>query len=175
MTSVAGVRGSDFIIDAAETITEITTLEKTELAVISLADPDAHPVILHDFEKTEVRIGMRPEEVQKVKSEEVDRLMKEFKFLPMDQSPIEQSFSVSAVPVSQENTYVAEDDLITPTYDDMHQNADQNKSLEDLFRSKRILMDEHDIEEQNIRIYQNKNEDIQKSPLPDFPRVPDGN
>lgn len=171
-TSVAGVRGSDFIIDASETVTEITTLEKTELEVISLADPDAEPVILHDFEKTEVRIGMRPEEAQKVKAEEIDRLMKEFKFQPPDQFSIEQSFSVSAVPVSLENIYVARDDLIPPKSDDMHQIVDQDNSLQDMFRSKSILMDEHDIEEQNTRIYQNKNEDIQNRPLPDFPGVP---
>lgn len=172
-TSVAGVRGSDFIIDAAETITEITALEKTELAVISLSDPGAEPIILHDFEQTTVRMGALPEEAQKVKAEEVDRLMKEFKFLPSDQSSIQQAFMVSGEPVSMENVYVDKEELITPKFDEIYQISDQDNSLQDMFRSKSILMDEHNIEEQNIRIYEEKNEDIQKRPLPDFPGAPE--
>ena len=172
-TSVAGVRGSDFIIDASETVTKITTFEKTELAVISLSHPEAEPIILHDFEQTIVRMGRLPEEAQKVKAEEIDRLMKEFKFLPSDPSPIKQAFTVSAVPVSQESVYVARDDLISPKSDDMHQLADQDNLLQDMVRSKSILMDEHDIEEQNTRIYEEKSEDFQKYPLADFPGPPD--
>jgi hypothetical protein len=171
-TSVAGVRGSDFIITASETVTEITALEKTELAVISLSDPGAEPIILHDFEKTKVRMGMLPEAAQKVKSDEVDRLMKEFKFLPSDPSPIKQSFTVSAVPVSQENVYVDEKDLIAPNFDEIHQVSAPGNLLQDISRSKSILMDEHAIEEQNTRIYEEKNEDIQGRPLADFPTTP---
>jgi hypothetical protein len=173
-TSVNGVRGSDFIIYASETVSEITTLEKTELEVISLAEPDAEPVILNSFEKTKIRIGMRPEEAEKVKFEEVDRLMKEFKFLPTDQSPIEQTFAVSAVSVLLENIYVEKNDLVSPRFDDIR-HIDQDNSLQDLFRSKSILMDQHNIEEQNIRIYQDKKEDIQIKPLPGFPGLPGEN
>lgn len=172
-TSVAGVRGSDFIIKATENVTEITTLEQTELEVISLAEPDAEPVILHDFEKTEVRTGKAPEEAQKVKSEEIDRLMKEFKFLPSDESPIQQEFTVSVVPVSLENIFVPEDVLIVPEFQDFRPVETQDDSLHDLLRSKKILMDEHDIEERNIEIYQEKSEAIQKTPLPDFPGAPE--
>ncbi len=172
-TSVAGVRGSDFIIDAAETITEITALEKTEIEVISLSNPEAEPLVLHDFEQTTVSMGGLPEEAQKVKSEEIDRLMKEFKFLPSDQSPIEQEFKVSAVPVAMENIYVAEDDLIAPNFQQIHPVEVQANSLQDLLQSKNILMDEHDIEEQNTQIYQEKNETIQKRPLPGFPGSPE--
>ena len=171
-TAVAGVRGSDFIIDASETVTEITALEKTELAVISLSDPREKPVILHDFEKTTVRMGMLPEEAQKIKSDEVDRLMKEFRRLPVDPSPIKQSFTVSAVPVSQENVYVDEEDLIPPRFEAMHQRSEQGKLLEDVFRAKSILMNEYTIKEQNTRIYEEKNEDFQGRPLADFPTPP---
>ena len=83
-TSVAGVRGSDFIITATETITEVTTLENTELEVVSLAAPDAKPAILRDFEMTAVKKGALPEEVRKVSAQDVDRMMKEFKFRPTD-------------------------------------------------------------------------------------------
>ena len=183
-TAVAGVRGSDFIVDASETVTEITALEKTELAVISLSDPEADPIILHDFEQTTVRMGMLPEEAQKVKSDEVDRRMKEFRFLPSNPSPNKQSFTGASVPVSQENVHVDEKDLIAPNFDEIHQtSAPENllkdkvrskRILKDMVRSKKILMDEHTIEEQNIRIYEEKSEDFQRHhPLADFPGPPD--
>ncbi len=179
-TSVAGVRGSDFIINASETVTEITTLEKTELAVISLADPDAEPVILHDFEKTEIRIGMRPEEVQRVKSEDIDRLMKEFKFRPLKeniQQQMGQAPSISGqgadTPVQKlKRIYVPRKDLIRPRFQKGLQALSTSEPLQEIFRSKKILMDEQNLINKKTTIYQNIKETIQTRPLPDFPPSP---
>jgi hypothetical protein len=122
-TSVAGVRGSDFIISATESTTEITTLADTELEVFSLAALDAAPVILKDFEQTSVPLGFPPGAVRKVKVEEVDRLMREFKFQPetgekeavTGQWPAaSQTESVSESP---EGMIVDREDLINPDID----------------------------------------------------------
>lgn len=81
-TSVAGVRGSDFVIYASEEITEITTLSDTVLEVVSLATPEAAPVVMNDFEQSRVEKGAAPSEARKVEAEEIERLMKEFMIQP---------------------------------------------------------------------------------------------
>lgn len=172
-TSVAGVRGSDFIIDAAETVTEITALENTELEIFSLEEPAAL-VILHDFEKTRVTMGMRPEEAEKVNAEDVDRLMKEFRFFPPDQSQEPRAFETSAAPdFAVEKIYVPRDELVRPQFNDIRPDLNSMTGFDGVLRNKAILMDEHDIKERNRRISQDRNEDIQKRPLPDFPGSPE--
>jgi hypothetical protein len=79
-TAVAGVRGSDFVIAASDTLTEVTTLKDTSLDLISLAQPDAEPVLLSDFMRSRVGEGQLPTAAEKVQMEEIERLMKEFLF-----------------------------------------------------------------------------------------------
>ncbi len=70
-TSVAGVRGSDFIITATPTNTEVITLENTQLEVVSLAAPEEKPVILSDFQKTHVAENGHIEEPVKIPVNEI--------------------------------------------------------------------------------------------------------
>jgi hypothetical protein len=79
-TAVAGVRGSDFVIIASDVLTEVTTLKDTTLDLISLAQPDAEPVLLSDFMRSRVGEGKLPTAAEKVQMEEIERLMKEFLF-----------------------------------------------------------------------------------------------
>lgn len=179
-TSVAGVRGSDFIITASETITEITTLEHTALEVISLAEPDAEPLILNDFEQTEIRIGMLPSEAQKARSEDIDRLMKEFRFQPPP-GDIQQEMGAVAMISAQrpdkpkaplEKIRIPRNELPDPRLIPPQLAAPVYDQPRNLFRSQRILMDEQDIKNTNTQIYQNINETKVKKPLPDFPGTP---
>lgn len=86
-TAVAGVRGSDFVITASDVFTEVTTLKDTELDLISLAQPDAEPVFLSDFQRSRIGEGQLPTAAEKVQMEEIERLMKEFLFVGENYDP----------------------------------------------------------------------------------------
>jgi len=176
-TSVAGVRGSDFIIMHRETVTEIMALENTELEVFSLAVPEEKPVILHDFERTTVRLGASPEEARRLDAEEADRLMREFRLEGMPLSG-DSDLSVSgweAPPLAVEAVFVSEEALIQPDFHAISLAFDQGPALDDMRRFQSLLKDERDMDEFKTRIFQQKNEDFQKDPLPDFPELPEGN
>lgn len=178
-TSVAGVRGSDFIIYTMESATEITTLQNTELEVVSLAAPDVKPTILHDYEKTSIRKGKVPEEARKVSADEVDRLMKEFKFKPSapttgaGQEQIQAGVGTEA-PVS-EAAYPAmmlrEDDLVKPDFQ-IPQTGAGGASLDDRFQARRLFREEQNVENTKADITQQQSENVIKSKLPDFPGTP---
>jgi hypothetical protein len=179
-TSVAGVRGSDFVITATETASEVTALQHTELEVISLAVPDVKPTILHDFERTTVRKGAAAEDARKVSAEEIDRLMKEFKFQPSDTSlegvmePKKEQTDAENKPLStdQFDTMVLrEEDLVRPDFrftPDMLNRL----SVEERYEFRRLIKEENTVEGTKTTILHQQYEDIQKSNLPDFPGTP---
>ncbi len=76
-TAVCGVRGSDWVMDVTPTTTQVTTLEDTQLEVLSLATPDADPTLLNDLERTVVEEGEPPSDVESVAPDEVDQLKNE--------------------------------------------------------------------------------------------------
>lgn len=86
-TLVVGVRGSDFIIRATPKLTEVTALEKTELEVVSLAFPEAKPMIVTDFERTIVEEGALPTEAEMLAPEEIEQMKEEFKVSPESAEP----------------------------------------------------------------------------------------
>ncbi|MCP4692039.1 MAG: FecR domain-containing protein [Desulfobacterales bacterium] len=81
-TSIAGVRGSDFIVKASDIVTEIITMKDTRLAVSSHAYPD-RVTMLSDFQRTTVAAGALPKDPVGVRQGEIDRLKEIFP----DQSP----------------------------------------------------------------------------------------
>ena len=177
-TSVAGVRGSDFIVAATESATEVTALQQTELEVISLAAPDVKPTILRDFEQTTVRKGAIPEEARKVSAEEVDRMMKEFKFHPSDTTPgavtEQRQDQTQAEPLPSEEfdaMMLRDDDLIMP---DSRIPLDMisSLSLDDSFQTRRLIKKEKMIKDKKDIILHQQYETTQKSNLPDFPGTP---
>ena len=80
-TAVAGVRGSDFIIEATDTTTQVTTGADTILDIISLAYLEKPPVTLNFYERTTVQEGELPTEVIAVSPEEVEDMIKK-DFIP---------------------------------------------------------------------------------------------
>ncbi|RJP91428.1 MAG: hypothetical protein C4518_08065 [Desulfobacteraceae bacterium] len=173
-TSVAGVRGSDFIISSTDSMTEITTLEHTELEVFSLAALDAAPVVLKDFENTTVPLGMPPGAVRKIQAEEVDRLMREFKFspLPGEQDSVKQEWSVAARTETAEILMVDRDDLIYSDVDRFWADVNRLPMLADDFKVRRSFLIGSEIRDQNLLLTQQRSEDIQEQELPDFPGTP---
>ncbi|MBN2283538.1 MAG: FecR domain-containing protein [Deltaproteobacteria bacterium] len=77
-TAVCGVRGSDFVLNASPVNTEVTALENTRLEVASLSFPGVEPVLVSDYERTQVQKGALPSEVVRVSPEEIEQLLEDF-------------------------------------------------------------------------------------------------
>jgi len=77
-TAVVGVRGSDFILVASATATQVTTLDDTLLEVVSLAGLDEPPTLLQSFQRTAVESGRLPSEVERIDPAEIEQLEMEF-------------------------------------------------------------------------------------------------
>jgi hypothetical protein len=77
-TALVGVRGSDFIIKASKTLTEVTTLKHTLLEVLSGAALDRAPTMLSDMQRTTIERGGLPSDVENITQEEMEALHDEF-------------------------------------------------------------------------------------------------
>ncbi len=184
-TSVAGVRGSDFIIVAMADLTEITALEDTVLEVISLAAPEAPPLVLHDYERTIVAKGALPQEAKRVKAQDVERMIKEFMLQPpkgseamLREAPVvmeekkEATSKPAEAPKAVPAIKVDERDLIAP--------AVEEEKVEKKFKAKGIDREEaagiiRKIRELRRATIENKAEDTIEHnvvELPDFPELP---
>lgn len=78
--SIAGVRGSDFVIIAASDYTEIFAFENTRIELIELTIPNAEPVILNSFEKIMHKKGELMTKPEKIDPAIVKQLQKELPF-----------------------------------------------------------------------------------------------
>jgi len=91
-TAIVGVRGSDFVVEAEETSTEVTALENTRLEVVSLIAPctgqqerkhpeecEVKPMVLTDFRQAVItadgQIAVLPD---RLAPEQADRIRQEF-------------------------------------------------------------------------------------------------
>jgi len=74
-TSVAAVRGSDFIIAQVGDKTIITTLGQTVLEVSNLNFPLAEPVVVNSFEQLIVTLGQLPGSPIQMTSEEIQAIL----------------------------------------------------------------------------------------------------
>jgi hypothetical protein len=77
-TTVAGVRGSDWIMRTTPRLTEVIALEDTKLEVMSVDFPDAKPTLLSDLERTIVEAGALPTEAERMELEEIDQIKEDF-------------------------------------------------------------------------------------------------
>lgn len=189
-TSVAGVRGSDFVIEASADITEITTLSDTVLEVISIDMPDAPPLVLRDFERTRVRQGEAPAAAQKLEAEEVERLLREFKLQPPE---IEESgkFETEPRPMAAEDRKtdaeadigeeplrfrVAQEQLVPPVPANEVFRRDGVLSLEplrhiEINETREQIQEIQDIEDEAFE-EESEPELIEETALPEFPGAP---
>jgi hypothetical protein len=79
-TAVAGVRGSDFVVEGSDTQTDVTALKDTLLALVSLSDPVADPLMLSDFQRSRIPKDALPTDAERVGTDEIERMMREFLF-----------------------------------------------------------------------------------------------
>jgi len=172
-TAVVGVRGSDFIVKATIKLTEVTALEKTVLEVVSLAFPEAKPMVVKDFEQTVVEEGALPTDVEIVTPEKIEEMKKEFIVTPDVVEPEEKLKAVKQKePVKPvEKIFVPEEDLVTP---------EDPGALEDLIglivsdivEKEEISSREEGIVEQVEEIEESIAEEGIIEELPDFPETP---
>ena len=86
-TAVVGIRGSDFIINAAQTTTEVTTLDDTVLEIISLENLESPPVVLQDFEQIHVESGFLPSDIIPVSPEIIQDMIMDMTIIPEKLEP----------------------------------------------------------------------------------------
>ena len=78
-TMVAGVRGSDFVVEVGNGFTNVTALDDTVLELVSLKAPDK-VIILKSFEKARVESGQEVSPIEEVSPAEAAKIKSE---LPM--------------------------------------------------------------------------------------------
>ncbi len=91
-TAVVGVRGSDFVVEAADTYTKVTAFEHTRIEVVSLSLPcektdplkkcKVEPVTLSAFEQAIVQENALPTRAAEILPYESDLMKKEFAIAP---------------------------------------------------------------------------------------------
>ncbi|MBW1674246.1 MAG: FecR domain-containing protein [Deltaproteobacteria bacterium] len=172
-TTVVGVRGSDFIIKTTLKLTEVTALDKTVLEAVSRAFPEAKPMVVNDFERTFIKEGALPTDVEIVKPEEIEEMKKEFIVTPDVVEPEEKLKAVKQKePVKPvEKILVPEEDLVMP---------EDPGALEDLIgvivsdivEKEEISSQEEGIVEQVSEIEESVAEEGIIEELPEFPETP---
>jgi hypothetical protein len=112
-TAVAGVRGSDFIIDVTATRTEVTALGQTELEVVSLAAPHMNPTRVLDFERTIIESGALPSDVQRVAPEEIEQIKQDLPIGPGRMEPEAELNNDAGAAEAVVESSEAEDGVVT--------------------------------------------------------------
>lgn len=163
-TAVAGVRGSDFIIYATDSVTEITALVDTHLEVSGLAALDADPLSLRDFEQTRVFYGMQPEAARKLSAEEIEQLMRAFRFQPLPPTSVVDAHDVPVV--------VPHDELVHPGAGRFFPDTMRHPILTDGIRRNDFVSPAEKASNISNAIVHQQFEDALKAPLPDFPEKP---
>jgi hypothetical protein len=95
-TGVCGVRGSDFIVIATATRTEIIALAKTLLEAFSLYFPEGKPISAKDFERIIMGEGELPWK-EEVSPEEIEELMKLFEFILGMVGPLDEEQTLEEI------------------------------------------------------------------------------
>jgi hypothetical protein len=170
-TAVCGVRGSDFIGIATVNKSEFISLEKTLVAVLSLAFPEGEPLTASDFERVVVEKGKQPWK-ETLTPEQIEQLKKLFVIIlemvgPEWEGTIEELAEL-----------ISDDELIDP---------DALRELEELLEDIEEILEEeekHENEDEHSKdseeeILEEEHEDHVKEmeeegipPLPDFPETP---
>jgi len=173
-TAVVGVRGSDFIIKTTPTLTEVTALEETKLEVVSLAFPEAKPMVANDFERTVIEEGALPTDVEIVEPEEIEEMKKEFLVTPEVVEPEEKLKEEEAPkePVKPvEQVLVSEDELVTPEDPGAPEELEE-PIAPDIVEQEETSSQEEEIIEQVEDVEESVAEEGIIEELPEFPETP---
>ena len=110
-TAIAGVRGSEFIILAAEDRSVITAVKDTRLEVAFLAAPEVPPVMITDLEQTVVLRGARTAPVVSISLEQLREITTDFFISPREKV---SEIKDTAKDVKERSIRVSPADLLPP-------------------------------------------------------------
>ncbi len=115
-TSIAGVRGSDFITWVKPEFTEFVTFEKTVLEVLKLSDPEADPVILTDFQRVRDRMGKLISQPKSMDQDIINSLRRDLPFIKSLSlgSPITVKLPAGHEGAGDNAGLIPEDKLVAP-------------------------------------------------------------
>jgi hypothetical protein len=168
-TAVCGVRGSDFIGIAAVNKSEFIALEKTLLAVLSLAFLEGEPLSASDFERVVVEKGKQPWK-DELTPEQIEQLKKLFVIIlemvgPEWEGTIEELAElISDDELIDPDALRELEELLEDILEHEETNAEEDEHSKDL--EEEILEEEH---EDHVKEMEEEEEEI---PLPDFPGTP---
>ncbi|MBL7175058.1 MAG: FecR domain-containing protein [Desulfobacteraceae bacterium] len=179
-TTVAGVRGSDWIMRTTLKLTEVIALEDTKLEVMSVDFPDVKPTLLTDLERTIVAAGALPTEVERVELEEIEQIKKEFVVTPEVIEPEEKvekrerkkeekeaEKETPKKPAEGEGVLVSDDELAKP------EDTTTSEDLEDIGKPEVDEDVETSDQEEKFEEQKEKAEEIIIKKLPQFPGSPE--
>lgn len=140
-TAVVGVRGSDFIVEATDTMTRVTALENTRLEIVSLFVPcqkddmekkgetekdcNVQAALLSDFEQAVIEENSLPEMAGEVIPEDIDAMTREFVFGQEASSGTDRQPGDDEVIVSPEDT----SGVVRPADGDMAPSSDAETGI----------------------------------------------
>lgn len=169
-TAVCGVRGSDFIGFATENRSEFIALEKTLIAVLSLAFPEGEPLSASDFERVVVEEG-KPPWKEKLTPEQIEQLKKLFVIIAEAVGPEWEGT------IEELAELISDDELIDP--DALRE---LEELLENILEHEKISEEEGDLFALEEEFFEEEHEDhmremegeeeVEEIPLPDFPGTP---
>lgn len=81
-TAILGVRGSDFVVRATDTATEVAALDDTVLEIRSLAALEMEPTLLQDYEKVMIEMDTLPSPIEKITEAEKIELIRDLAVMP---------------------------------------------------------------------------------------------
>ncbi len=96
-TAILGVRGSDFIVTATQTITQVTTLEDTLLEVFNKLLPERPPVMMASFQRSMVETTTPPTLPEPITQQEAADIVTDVPNGQQDVESEKETASASAV------------------------------------------------------------------------------
>ncbi|MFW5640148.1 MAG: FecR family protein [Thermodesulfobacteriota bacterium] len=180
-TAIVGVRGSDFIVEATDDYTRVTTLDDTRLEVVSryglcedfqdldeekLQDCIVMSTTLEDFEQTLIEDNALPTEIESILPEEIEMLKEDFIIRPNDDTLTRKE---PGEPEMEGGIRISEDLLVMPEISEPRI-AGEPLAPEILRRGDReTVFDETD---ETMLDYQEERLEDKLNELPRFPEAP---
>lgn len=166
-TSIAGVRGSDFIVWVGVQFTEVIALEQTTLAIVSLVNPDANPVILTDFERIRETLGAPISKPEKLSPAVIRGLKAELPFMEPPALGVLPDLSSFNGKKGDIDGLIPETALVPP---DRYARPESNKAMDLLISGPGDAL--NDEQRQIIQIKHESFLSEKEWQLPDFPAPP---
>jgi len=168
LTALIGVRGSDFLVMASDTTTEVIASENTTLEIISLAAIEAQPLTLSEYQKVNIDEGEAPSDIIQLDPEDIEEMMEGFVSVPEVTTVVEAyekgkvDFKFGVLDNSVEDPAVLEEPEIVNEVEELETQPKTEDKTEE---------EEEDIEEVIEEIKEDINEEQELPSAPGVPQV----